>query len=292
MKPRTWRILKTIWILLAAFVTADLAGAVLYGPPRAIAIEWPTVYQTIDGFGSPTADNHCPIPRHLMDFFYSSSGIGLNLIRVKVYPDFESCAAETTYCPPYVQAAGGNSATVWAAMPASMKTSQAFAGGAILGNPASYLELSAIMVSYFKLLTGTHHIPIYTLSVQNEPDMDISRYESTAWTAPQIHDYLPYLKNALNVARYGDTKLMVAEQSSWKFDRATDAMCDPSTARLVDILAAHTLRAERVPSSPPDPAWTANRRVWETDMSCGGEPTMALSATRSRLRVSMRRGAR
>ena len=46
-------------------------------------------------------------------------------------------------------------------------------------------------------MSNTYSINIYAISVQNEPDANVTGYEACQWTGQQIHDFTTNLYNAL-----------------------------------------------------------------------------------------------
>jgi glucuronoarabinoxylan endo-1,4-beta-xylanase len=103
-------------------------------------------------------------------------------------------------------------------------------------------------------------IPLYAVSIQNEPDISID-YGSCRYTAEQIHDFVPYLYSALHSAGAASTRIMIAEQSSWSFDLTSETLDDPRVAPEVGIVAAHGYAGKIRPFSA-GPA-----RLWETEAS-------------------------
>lgn len=105
-----------------------------------------------------------------------------------------------------------------------------------------------------------HGVPLYAVSVQNEPDL-ATDYGSCRYTAQEIHDFVPYLYSALQSGGVADTRIMIAEQSSWAFDLTSVAMADPKVASDVGIIAAHGYRGDIRPYS------TGSARLWQTEDS-------------------------
>ncbi len=112
-------------------------------------------------------------------------------------------------------------------------------------------------------MKNTYGINLYALSVQNEPDQSVS-YESCVWTAKQIHDFVPYLHDALAAQGVSATKTLLPEYSGWNFARAADTMNDPATAAQVGILAGHDYGA------PAGPVNNYGKPLWETECSLLG----------------------
>ena len=81
-------------------------GAVACVLPRrnGILVDWSTELQTIDGFGAASNETSFPepLPDSVTDFFYTSSGIGLTLLRNRSYPSVADCEHDSKvgYCVP------------------------------------------------------------------------------------------------------------------------------------------------------------------------------------------------
>jgi glucuronoarabinoxylan endo-1,4-beta-xylanase len=254
----------------------------LTGTGASVAVNWSSAEQTIDGFGAASASYTLTLPSSLMDFFYSSSGIDLNYIRLQIYPNLADCNSDlgTGACVnvasgPTIatsdlanaQAAVARGATVWASEwspPDAMKSNDNFdAGGAFLGGAANFTALASIQASFVVWMNTAYGIPIYAISPQNEPNIS-QNYPSCTWTGQQFHDYIPYLQSALSAAGYGSVKIMVAEESDWGNSYSTTAMNDASVASDIAILASHAYGSSAAPLS-----WNnfTTQHVWETEVS-------------------------
>ena len=108
---------------------------------------------------------------------------------------------------------------------------------------------------------------IYALSVQNEPDAQVTTYESCNWTAQQIHDFVPYLHNALLASNVAATKIMLPESQNWQdySNLALTAMTDSATSNLVSIVADHNYDGNNGPSSLVKNSY--GKALWETDVA-------------------------
>jgi glucuronoarabinoxylan endo-1,4-beta-xylanase len=261
-----------------------LLGQPLSGSAQTATVNAATTYQVIDGFGVAQAFSG-PTPSAPINTEFSSTGIGLKYLRLQMYPDNADCAAKdgvTCYSASgggtiasddlaVAQTAVANGAVVWASMwspPASMKSNGSFQGGGnFLGSATNYATLAAIQASFVTLMTGTYGIPIYALSVQNEPNVSVA-YQSCTWTAQQVHDYVPYLKSALVAAGYPNVKIMIAEPGGWAQGPsfANTAMSDTAVAADVGILAAHQYDSAYAFSSYNN---VTTQHQWETEVSDG-----------------------
>ena len=276
--------LLVIPLLVVGFVAAVFQYSSLIIKTPMITVNWDSTRQTIDGFGASSAGNVPKLTADQMDFFYTDAGIHLKFIRLDIYPDLADCNAneDPGYCVSVssgatlatadllnAQAAMARGALVWASEwspPGSMKSNGEFlTGGAMvngIGN-ANFTALAAIQTSFVNLMTGTYGIPIYAISVQNEPNESKS-YPSCTWTPLQIHDYVPYLAAALASAGYSSTKIMIAEPSKWENTYATVAMNNPTVAADIGILAAHGYDSSASFLSYNN---VTNQRNWQTEVS-------------------------
>jgi glucuronoarabinoxylan endo-1,4-beta-xylanase len=273
-------------LLAISLFIVGLAAAVFHwsAPNTAsITVNWASPRQTIDGFGAASAAMPA-LTAAQMDFFYTAAGIHLTFIRLQLYPDLADCNEDKSPAKclsvssgptlpaidlANVQAAVARGALVWAAEwspPGPMKSNRNFMTGGAMENGAgnaNFTALAAIQVSFVTLMTGIYGVPIYAISVQNEPN-ESKDYPSCTWTSQQIHDYVPYLSSALRSAGYSSTKIMVAEPSSWENTYAATAMNDATVAADIGILAAHGYSGKAAPLSYAN---VTNQHQWETEVS-------------------------
>lgn len=241
--------------------------------PTAV-IRWTDLRQTMDGFGGSSADFLDGLTPAQADFFFSQNGIGLSLLRTQIIPDAATCAANfaSNGCSgtngqilsgelATAKLAAARGATVFStpwSPPAAYKTNHSFTnGGSLLSS--RYADWAEKIAAYVDMMTR-NGVPVYAVSVQNEPDLATS-YGSCTYTARQIHDFVPYLYSALNAVGAKSTKIMIAEQSSWAIDLTAMAQADPGVARQVGIIAAHGYKGDIRPFQ------TANAHLWQTEDS-------------------------
>jgi len=270
------RKLVLIICVCSVFVLA-FVGWVIF--PRPAVIAWTDVHQAIDGFGGSCADFNKSFSPEMADFFFTTSGIGLSLLRVQVVPSVADCAeyfgrdggacvnvpAGATILQgelAIAQQAVKRGVTVWStpwSPPAAMKSNGSFInGGSLL--PIHYSDWAASLASYVKMM-NSNAVPIYAMSVQNEPNVTID-YGSATYTAEQIRDFVPYLYSALQLARVGSTKIMIAEASQWDFSLVRAAMDDANVAGEIGILAAHGYGSREI-LAPRN----YGKHVWQTEVS-------------------------
>jgi glucuronoarabinoxylan endo-1,4-beta-xylanase len=270
-------------ILIASFAIALLIF-VWSASARTAVINWTDSHQIIDGFGASCADFLEPLSPEMADFFFTTSGIGLSLLRTQVVPSAADC---NSYFGPdggscvsvpagatillgelgIAKQAVARGVTVWSAPwspPAAMKDNGSFTnGGSLL--PANYSAWATSLAGYVKMMSSTG-VPLYAISVQNEPDIT-QDYGSSTYSSEQLRDFVPYLYSALQSAGVGSTKIMIAEASQWDFSLAAAAMVDPAIAAKVGILAAHGYGPRRIVAPT-----NYGKHVWQTEDG-GQSPT-------------------
>lgn len=272
-------------MLMVGFVF--LAGLWAYHarPRDSVAIHWHTTHQTIDGFGASASGYVGAFtPQQADQFFNIDSGLGLSLLRLAIVPDTVKldcgCVSNNAHYEcvvgPKSQILSGDlrvaqlatargvrlTASPWSP-PAEMKSSGKFCGGgAMLGNPANYAEYGARLASFPSLLKE-HGVSIDSMSVQNEPDVENEKYDTCRWNAQQVHDFVPYLSDALAATGFGQIQIAVPEESEWTFDLLDPTMRDPKTASQIGLVMGHAYRAEQ-PSGLPQ---SGGRHVWQTEAS-------------------------
>jgi glucuronoarabinoxylan endo-1,4-beta-xylanase len=264
-----------------------LLGSLAVSCSHTITVKWSSTRQTIDGFGAAGAGVVETLTSAQMDFFYTSSGIGLQWYRMQIYPDLTDCQTDQATVPTgkcitvssgptiasedlsMAQAAVTRGARVFASEwspPGSMKGNGAFqTGGNMIGTSTNYTNLANIQAAFVTLMEGTYSVPIYAISPQNEPEIS-QHYPSCVWTTTQLHDYIPYLRSALNTAGHSSVKIMVAEDLPWRINIAAGPMDDATTAADVAIVASHGYAVPK-PRRPLSFENDSGQHVWETEVS-------------------------
>src|SRR6266849_8162851 len=263
-------------LILSLYFVFFVARGVPYGH---IIVDWTSTKQPIDGFGAEAASD-ISLSSAMMDFFYTDTGIHLTLLRVEIFPDVADCESiyGTGHCVPSAnatvlktalanaQAATSRRALVWGtegSPPGYMKSNGRWGtGGSFLGGAANFAKYAAIQTSFVSLM-ASNGVPVYAVSVQNEPDVS-EDYPTCTWTAQQIHDYIPYLSATLSSAGYGSVKIMIAEESSWTNTLSETVMRDAAVASKIGILGAHAYggKASRL-------TWNniTTQHAWQTEVS-------------------------
>ena len=112
----------------------------------------------------------------------------------------------------------------------------------------------------------SYSVNLYAISVQNEPDANVTTYESCNWSAQQIHDFVPYLSNALAASNVSSTMIMLPEAQNWQdySNLAVTAMSD-STSNMVGIIADHNYDGANGPTTLTKNSY--GKALWETEVS-------------------------
>ena len=216
---------------------------------QVITVNEATQYQTIDGFGASLTDssawviwndlNSSQQSALMQKLFSPTTGIGLSFLRQPMgatdfavngnysYDDVPagqtdpqlvdfSIAHDTTYIIPLLQQALAiNPAAKVVALPWSppawMKVSGTMNGGNV--NTVYFPSLSQYFVLYLQAYQQAG-VPIYAISVQNEPLNSTSSYPSEYLAASDESDFIAnYLGPALNNAGLGAVKILAYEHN-------------------------------------------------------------------------------
>jgi glucuronoarabinoxylan endo-1,4-beta-xylanase len=221
-------------------------------------VNWTNTHQVIDGFGASdwgTSESMTSAQSTL--FFSPSSGVGLSLVRTLLN---EECGYSSVPSSPpdltTLQAAVSNGAKVWATMqspPLSMKDTGVCGTGNLL--TADYSAYATYMEQWATMLSGKG-VPLYAISVVNEPDVAISGTSnniggfafgsSLSLTQTNLDTFV---KTNLGPTFSGNTlgpggtavKLMIDDDGQWaeKFVLVKNTMQDSSASPFISILGAH-----------------------------------------------------
>jgi glucuronoarabinoxylan endo-1,4-beta-xylanase len=227
-------------------------------------VNWNDVHQRIDGFGASSAWNSSISQAQANMFYSTNTGIGLSLLRTRIAP------GGTTIENGIMQMAQSNGATVWStpwSPQASFKTPQTLDGGSI--NTNDFQAYANQLAGYVVNMKNTYGINIYAISVQNEPDANVTTYEACTWTAAQIAQFVPYLYSALAASNVASTKIILPEDENWQTNLYATTMTNTALAPDVGIVACHDYDGSP-PDNIPTPLPTyanPNAALWETEVS-------------------------
>lgn len=154
--------------------------------------------------------------------------LGFTILRLRVQPN----SNEWNISVPTAKKAYDMGATIIASPwspPASMKTNNNLVGGELRED--AYDDYAAHLGAFADFMSN-NGVPIYAISVQNEPDVTVT-YESCDWNASQMLKFMRENASAIK------TRVMAPE--SFQFRRVlSDPILDDSLATAnLDILAGH-----------------------------------------------------
>jgi glucuronoarabinoxylan endo-1,4-beta-xylanase len=266
---------STLWVDNIQFV----------GPTPATTncvVNWNDVHQRIDGFGASSAWDGTWTQTEANMFFgtnagtgttldgktnFAFNGIGLSLLRSRIAPGGTTVESSIMQ---YAQALGARVwSTPWSPQ-ASFKTPQKLDGGAI--NTNDFQAYANQLAGYVVNMKNQYGINLYAISVQNEPDANVTTYEACTWTAAQIHNFVPYLHAALVASNVASTKILLPEDENCETYLIYASMSDPTVATNVGIVACHDYDGSP-PDNIPVPLSTydnPNAALWETEVSTLG----------------------
>ncbi|MGD0815195.1 MAG: hypothetical protein ABSA83_16475 [Verrucomicrobiota bacterium] len=263
---------STLWVDNIAFTG-------MVSPPTNCVVDWNNVHQRIDGFGASSAWNGNWTTAQADMFFSTNSGAGasldgttnfsfngvdLSLLRSRIAP------GGTTVEQSIMQMAQARGAKVWStpwSPDTPFKSNTNVDGGYFVGTPANYQAYANVQAGYVALMKSQYGLNLYAISIQNEPDAEVTNYESCNWTAQQIHDFVPYLHNALVASNVASTKIMLPESQNWQdySNLAVTAMTDPNVAPDVGIIADHNYDGPNGPATLTKNHY--GKALWETEIS-------------------------
>lgn len=262
-------------------------------------VDWNNVHQRIDGFGASSAWNSSWTTAEA-DLLFSTNnnvsyqsgtynGVGLSLLRNHMYYANTTAASDSdsTTEGNIMQLAQARGARVWSTpwTPAAgfkstsdiydsnQATDSGLDGGSYLGsgNNITNINYANQLANYVASMKSTYGVNIYALSVQNEPDANVTSYEACQWTGAQIHDFVTNLYSALAAQGLTSTKIIIPESQNWSANTGlfTPTLNDPVTAADVSIVADHdyvTDNGAGDQTSPPALS-VSGKTLWETEVA-------------------------
>jgi glucuronoarabinoxylan endo-1,4-beta-xylanase len=258
LRSRTAAVFLSLILFVLSLAVAAQSGGV--------TVDFNDVRQRIDGFGASDAWNPALTDAQADLFFSPTSGIGLSILRVGIDENGNDMA-------PYSNAtkAAARGAIVWGApwsAPAAWKDNGSITnGGQLL--PARYDAWAATLAGFAAKLQQNAGVPLFGLSVQNEPDYN-APYVSMLYTNQTMANFVKVLGPKL-AALTPRPKLMMPDVSSWggAWGFSSAVLGDTAAAPYLDIVAVHQYAGVSAPQITAKP-------IWQTEMSSfeGFDPGM------------------
>lgn len=290
---------KAIFLFVPAVAVAALgwtaAPALAAAPVSAKAVQtsvqWNALQQPIAGFGASgafgQAANLMFMPpqtqsKILSLLFSTTDGAGLSIVRnlindgvdgqtIEPTPghwDFDLAQDDQIWLMKQAQKYGVQMfmSTPWSP-PAWMKANDSVVGGPGETNnvllPKYYHAYAEYLAQYVNGYWSHFHLRISVLSLQNEPDEDVT-YASCIWTPEQFHTFIKQDLIPVFAQNHVHTEIMMPEQSFWGEQYALPTLEDKTTEKAVQIVAAHGYGGA---ITPLPVAQSLHKEVWETEDS-------------------------
>lgn len=216
-------------------------------PTAAATVDLATTYQTIRGFGGSTAWMPTMSTALASSLFGTGAGqAGLSILRVRIDPGSTTGGANwateltnaqeaiaagsgviviaTPWTPPIAWKASSNSQPYTAGC-----SSAGLCGGSL--DPAHYADYANYLQS-FVMYFSNGSVPLYGISMQNEPDATVT-YESCGWTGAQMDAWIASSASALT------TKLIMPESESFNTALSDPALNDANAIGHIGLIAGH-----------------------------------------------------
>jgi glucuronoarabinoxylan endo-1,4-beta-xylanase len=155
--------------------------------------------------------------------------LGLSMLRIRI--PFNSAQWEREVRTVKTALAHGATvfATPWSA-PADLKTNSSTVAGKLRTD--KYGAYADHLLAFAKFMAD-HDAPLYAVSVQNEPDIQVE-YESMDWTAQELVNFL-----AQQGAKFGDLKVIAPESYQMRTAMMDPILNSSTAAPHVDIVGGH-----------------------------------------------------
>lgn len=235
MRSRITKSLFYATILLTSSLAcskSDEPGPTAQIPPKILTLLPTTTYQTISGFGAANQMWGSQFPNAAdmkKAFGMDESDLGLSIFRIRVGLNQNEWALITSVSQEAKKYTAKILASPWSPPPA-LKSNASDIGGHLL--PENY-EAFAEHLNDFITYMASNNIPIDAISVQNEPDIQVS-YESCDWTALEMRNFLKDYGQ-----RIEGTKVVAPESFNFNQSFTNAMLTDDAAAANVDIIAGH-----------------------------------------------------
>ncbi|MEW6509210.1 MAG: T9SS type A sorting domain-containing protein [Bacteroidota bacterium] len=189
--------------------------------------------QIIRGFGAANIVSWRPdmTSSQITKAFGTGDGqIGFSLLRLRV--PYSGTDQDFSLQVPTSKTAHQMGVTIIASPwspPPSMKTNNNIVGGRL--KESSYADYAAHLNSFVDYM-GRNGVPIYAISVQNEPDIQVT-YESCDWNAAEMTKFVKENGASIN------TKVIVPESFNFNKTISNAILNDPDAEKNVDIIGGH-----------------------------------------------------
>ena len=210
--------------------------------------------QIIRGFGAANIVQWRPdmTPAEIQTAFGNGPGqLGFTILRLRIPPDSTSFRLNVPTAKAAYSLGAKIIATPWTA-PAWMKSNNSTIGGTL--DTSAYTAYAAHLKAFADTMSN-NGVPLYAVSVQNEPDAHVG-YESCFWNATQFLNFMKY--NAPEVG----VPVFMPESESFVHQLSDSTLNDPIAVSHVAFVGGHLYGVS--PSSYPL-ALSKGKELWMTE---------------------------
>ncbi len=190
-----------------------------------------SVHQIIRGFGATNILPWRPdmTASEIETAFGTGDGqLGFTILRLRVPPESNQWSANVATAKKAHDLGALIIASPWSP-PASMKTNNNLVGGELRED--AYDDFAAHLKSFADFMSA-NGVPIYAISVQNEPDVTVT-YESCDWSPEQMLKFMRENAHAVG------TRVMAPESFQFRRQMSDPILNDSLATANLDILAGH-----------------------------------------------------
>ena len=232
--------------------------------PNAVYIYLDDIQQTIRGFGAANILPWRPdmTTDEINKAFGTGDGqLGFSILRLRVPLDTNEFSLNI----PTARLAYSMGVTIIASPwspPAWMKTNNNIVGGRL--NDTSYVYYAEHLKSFVDYMSD-NGVPLYAISIQNEPDVTVS-YESCYWNASQMVKFVKENAPVIGI------KIIAPESASFNRTISDAILNDPIASANISIIGGH-IYGGIIESYPL--AASKGKEVWMTEylINSGNPPT-------------------
>jgi glucuronoarabinoxylan endo-1,4-beta-xylanase len=257
-----------------AFAALSVCG--FAGAQGVAFVNFSSAAQTIRGFGGATAwmPQLSSAQANALFSNGSSQQIGLSILRVRIDPAGSGNWGTELANAQAARARGAIViATPWTP-PASLKSNNNVVGGTLkTSSYAAYANHLQSFVNFF----ASSGVPLYAISMQNEPDANVT-YESCSWTGATMDTWVANNSSVLT------TKLMMPESESFTTNYSDPALNDSRAVGHIGIIAGHIYGVS--PSGYAN-AINKGKEVWMTEHYLTGSGISGALAVAKEINDSM-----
>jgi len=195
------------------------------------SIDFDSLHQIIRGFGAANIVGWRPdmTDSEIQTAFGTGDGqLGFTILRLRIQPDSTQWNTNVTTALKAYNMGAKIIASPWTP-PAFMKTNNDLVGGELIDS--SYADYASHLKAFADYMAA-HGVPLYAVSLQNEPDANVT-YESCDWNGTQ---FLNFCKNYAQSIGY---RIMMPESQNFVKALSDPTLNDSIAEAHVSIIGGH-----------------------------------------------------